>query len=91
LAGHDECTSVICQKDGNLTEDAMNDRDKGKSRTGDHDESSAEKRTEKFGNRTVGRGMDSPDSTEAVLDASTGEPDPRASEKKGSDASPRKK
>ena len=26
----------------------------------------------------IGRGMDSPDSTEAVLDASTGEPDPRA-------------
>jgi hypothetical protein len=61
----------------------MNDRDKSKSHTGDHDESSAEKRTEKFGNRTVGRGMDSPDSTEAVLDASTGEPDPRAREKKG--------
>lgn len=27
---------------------------------------------------TFGRGMTSPDSTEAVLDASTGEPDPRA-------------
>jgi hypothetical protein len=30
------------------------------------------------GKRVVGRGMTSPDSTEAVLDASTGEPDPRA-------------
>ncbi|HET7456364.1 MAG TPA: hypothetical protein VFJ74_01845 [Gemmatimonadaceae bacterium] len=32
------------------------------------------------GNRehTFGKGMTSPDSTEAVLDASTGEPDPRA-------------
>ena len=28
--------------------------------------------------RVVGRGMTSPDSTEAVLYASTGEPDPRA-------------
>ena len=28
--------------------------------------------------RTFGAGMDSPDSTEAVLDASTGLPDPRA-------------
>ena len=34
----------------------------------------------KGGNRehTFGKGMTSPDSTEAVLDASTGEPDPRA-------------
>ncbi len=69
----------------------MNDSDKSKSHAGGHDESSAEKRTEKFGNRTVGRGMDSPDSTEAVLDASTGEPDPRAREKKGSDGHPEKK
>ena len=30
------------------------------------------------GKRVVGRGMTSPDSTEAVLDATTGEPDPRA-------------
>lgn len=30
------------------------------------------------GKRVVGRGMTSPDSTEAVLYASTGEPDPRA-------------
>ena len=63
----------------------MNDKDKSKSHAGSHDESSAEKRAEKFGGRTVGRGMDSPDSTEAVLDASTGEPDPRATEKKDSD------
>lgn len=60
----------------------MNDRDKSKSHTDANDESAAAKRTEKFGNRKVGRGMDSPDSTEAVLDASTGEPDPRAREKK---------
>jgi len=70
----------------------MNDRDKSKSHTGGHEESSAEKRTEKFGNRTIGRGMDSPDSTEAVLDASTGEPDPRATEKKkGGDGHAEKK
>jgi hypothetical protein len=60
----------------------MADHNKGKSHTGDHGETSAEKRTEKFGDRTVGRGMDSPDSTEAVLDASTGEPDPRATQKR---------
>jgi hypothetical protein len=59
----------------------MTDRDNSKSRTGGRAETSAEKRTEKFGDRTVGRGMDSPDSTEAVLDATTGEPDPRATEK----------
>lgn len=42
-------------------------------------DSSVENRTDKVGRgRSVGRGMDSPDSTEAVLDASTGEPDPRA-------------
>ncbi|MGI8547546.1 MAG: hypothetical protein ACR2M1_09450 [Gemmatimonadaceae bacterium] len=45
----------------------------------DQNDSSAERRTDKVGSgRTIGRGMDSPDSTEAVLDASTGEPDPRA-------------
>ncbi len=45
----------------------------------DQHDSSAENRTDKVGSgRTIGRGMDSPDSTEAVLDASTGEPDPRA-------------
>ncbi len=60
----------------------MTDQNKGKSHTGNHGESSAEKRTEKFGDRTIGRGMDSPDSTEAVLSAETGEPDPRAVEKK---------
>jgi hypothetical protein len=31
--------------------------------------------------------MDSPDSTEAVLDAKTGDPDPRATEKRADDAS----
>ncbi len=46
---------------------------------GNQNDSSAESRTDKVGSgRTIGRGMDSPDSTEAVLDASTGEPDPRA-------------
>jgi hypothetical protein len=64
-----------------LKEDAMTDRHKGKSRTEDKGEESAEKRADKFGDRTVGRGMDSPDSTEAVLDASTAEPDPRATQK----------
>ena len=64
-----------------LKEDAMTDRHKGKSRTEDKGEESAEKRAGKFGDRTVGRGMDSPDSTEAVLDAKTAEPDPRATEK----------
>lgn len=59
----------------------MSSQDKGKSHTAGDDETSAEKRTEKFGNRTIGRGMDSPDSTEAVLDSSTGEPDPRARSK----------
>jgi len=76
---------MVCSIDENFTEEAMADRDKGKSHTEDSGETSAEKRTEKFGNRTVGRGMDSPDSTEAVLDATTGEPDPRATEKKGRD------
>lgn len=60
----------------------MTDQNKGKSHTENPGETSAEKRTEKFGNRTVGRGMDSPDSTEAVLDSKTGEPDPRATEKR---------
>lgn len=59
----------------------MTDSKDSKSRTGADHESSAEKRAEKFGDRTVGRGMDSPDSTEAVLDAKTGEPDPRATQK----------
>ena len=56
----------------------MSNKDKGKSHTAGDEETSAEKRTEKFGSRTVGTGMDSPDSTEAVLDSSTGDPDPRA-------------
>jgi hypothetical protein len=63
----------------------MTDQDKSKAHAGDHDETSAEKRAEKFGDRTIGRGMDSPDSTEAVLDARTGEPDPRATDKPASD------
>ncbi len=58
----------------------MTEYDKGKSRSSDEGETSAEKRAAKFGDRTVGRGMDSPDSTEAVLDSKTGEPDPRATE-----------
>lgn len=45
----------------------------------DQNDSSRENRTDKLGkDRVIGRGMSSPDSTEAVLDASTGEPDPRA-------------
>lgn len=58
----------------------MTDKRKGKSHAGNEGEDSAEKRADKFGDRTVGRGMDSPDSTEAVLDASTAEPDPRATQ-----------
>ena len=60
----------------------MSEYDKRGSKAGDEGSSSAEKRAEKFGDRTVGRGMDSPDSTEAVLDSTTGEPDPRATEKR---------
>lgn len=45
----------------------------------DQSDSSKENRTDKLGKDPVfGRGMQSPDSTEAVLDASTGEADPRA-------------
>lgn len=45
----------------------------------DQSDSSREDRTDKLGkDPVIGRGMSSPDSTEAVLDASTGEPDPRA-------------
>ncbi len=60
----------------------MKEQDKGKSHAGQSGETSAEKRHEKFGDRTVGAGMDSPDSTEAVLDSKTGDPDPRATEKR---------
>ena len=69
----------------------MTDHDKSKSHTGDRHETSAEKRKEEFGDRTIGRGMSSPDSTEAVLDASTGEPDPRATEKKHGNGQAKKK
>lgn len=41
-------------------------------------DSSKENRTDKVSGRSFGRGMTSPDSTEAVLNASTGEVDPRA-------------
>jgi hypothetical protein len=74
-----------------LKEDAMTEQRKGKSRAGDEGEDSAEKRADKFGGRTVGRGMDSPDSTEAVLDASTAEPDPRARETPARGTGSRKK
>ena len=49
------------------------DRDQNKARSGTTGSGKA-------GNRehTFGKGMTSPDSTEAVLDATTGEPDPRA-------------
>jgi hypothetical protein len=57
-------------------EDAMADRDNaGKVSQAD---SSKENRTDKVSGRSFGRGMTSPDSTEAVLNASTGEVDPRA-------------
>jgi hypothetical protein len=59
-----------------LQEDAMADKDKsGKVSQAD---SSRENRTDKVSGRSFGRGMTSPDSREAVLDASTGEVDPRA-------------
>ncbi len=41
-------------------------------------DSSKENRTDKVSGRSFGRGMTSPDSTEAVLNATTGEVDPRA-------------
>lgn len=45
----------------------------------DQNDTTRENLTDKLGkDREIGRGMSSPDSTEAVLDASTGEPDPRA-------------
>lgn len=45
----------------------------------DQNDSSRQNRTDDLGkDRVVGRGMSSPDSTEAVLSAETGEPDPRA-------------
>lgn len=45
----------------------------------DQNDSSRENRTDKLGKDPVyGRGMQSPDSTEAVLSAETGEVDPRA-------------
>jgi hypothetical protein len=45
----------------------------------DQNDTSKKNLTDNVGSgRSIGRGMDSPDSTEAVLDASTGEPDPRA-------------
>ena len=69
----------------------MTDQRRGKSHTGTKGEESAEKRTEKFGDRTVGRDMDSPDSTEAVLDAKTAEPDPRATEKPARGTSSKKR
>jgi hypothetical protein len=72
---------IVHRIDWILKEDAMADKRKGKSRTEDKGEESAKRRADKFGDRTVGRGMDSPDSTEAVLDAKTAEPDPRATEK----------
>ncbi|MDQ6829315.1 MAG: hypothetical protein M3081_10660 [Gemmatimonadota bacterium] len=39
--------------------------------------------TEKHRDRTIGRGMDSPDSTQMPLRASDGEPDMRTQKKKG--------
>jgi len=55
-------TEAVMEKD--------RDRDRTENRAG----------ADKAGSRehTFGKGMTSPDSTEAVLDASTGEPDPRA-------------
>lgn len=69
----------------------MSEYDKSGKNAGDEGNSSAEKRAEKFGDRTIGRGMDSPDSTEAVLDSTTGEPDPRATEKRSDSSGSREK
>ena len=44
----------------------------------DRNENQRNEQDQSSGERVVGRGMTSPDSTEAVLYASTGEPDPRA-------------
>jgi hypothetical protein len=57
-------------------EDAMADKNKGGKVS--QADSSKENRTDKVSGRSFGRGMTSPDSREAVLDASTGEVDPRA-------------
>ena len=46
-----------------------------------NDDKSGEKKTEKHRDRTIGRGMDSPDSTQMPLDATTGEPDWRTQKK----------
>ena len=54
----------------------MADQRDGKQQSGQKDQN--EQNEQSGGKRVVGRGMTSPDSTEAVLDASTGEPDPRA-------------
>ncbi len=63
----------------NHLEDSMTDKNDYQDAKRDQNDSSLENRPDKVGSgRTIGRGMDSPDSTEAVLDASTGEPDPRA-------------
>lgn len=63
----------------NHLEEPMTDRKSYNEGKRDENDSSAKNRTDKVGSgRTIGRGMDSPDSTEAVLDATTGEPDPRA-------------
>lgn len=52
--------------------------DKNKNGKVSQADSSVQNRTDKVSGRSFGRGMTSPDSTEAVLDASTGEVDPRA-------------
>lgn len=57
----------------------MADDNRDKSGKVTQEDSTQENRTDKVGSgRVFGRGMTSPDSTEAVLDATTGEPDPRA-------------
>ena len=58
---------------------ADQERDKGRDAAspGANDNMSAARRARQAG-QTIGRGMTSPDSTEAVLSAETGEPDERA-------------
>lgn len=56
----------------------MADQQRDRQQSGRTEQNDEIEQNEQSGRRVVGRGMTSPDSTEAVLDASTGEPDPRA-------------
>jgi len=57
---------------------ADQERDKDRDAATQGDDATSGAQTSSREGRTVGRGMTSPDSTQAVLSAETGEPDPRA-------------